>query len=198
MNSFFKPSRLTALALSCTALLAQAHTGHGTNSLMEGLSHPLGADHLLAMVAVGIWSVSVLPVGKAWQGPAIFMLTLVLSAIAGMMGVSIPYLEHAISLSVVLFGAMLILVGRPTTPRLGLWLIALASSLHGLAHGAETPASGFAGYAVGFLLSTAALHVSGVAIGQVIKRWLVERSKLALGVLGMALSASGVYLFSQL
>ena len=198
MNSFFKPSRLTALVLSCTTLLAQAHTGHGTSSLMEGLAHPLGADHLLAMVAVGIWSVSALPVAKAWQGPATFMLTLMLSALVGTLGGAAPYLEHAISLSVVLFGVMLILAGKSTAPRMGLGFIALAASLHGLAHGAEAPVSGFAGYAVGFLLSTAALHFSGVTIGLSIKRWLAQRSKLALGGLGVALSASGVYLFSQL
>lgn len=198
MKSLLKPSRLIAFALACTALGAQAHTGYGTHSLMEGLAHPFGADHLLAMVAVGIWSVSALPAGKAWQGPATFMLALVLSAVAGMMGMTVPYLEHAISLSVVLFGAMLILAARPMSSAMGLGLIAFASSLHGLAHGAETPETGFAGYAVGFLLTTAALHLGGVSVGLAIKRWLAERSGLALRSLGLALGGSGLYLFSQL
>ncbi len=197
MKSLLKPSRLIALTLACSALGAQAHTGHGTHSLMEGLAHPFGADHLLAMVAVGIWSVSVLPAGKAWQGPATFMLALVLSAVAGMMGMTLPYLEHAISLSVVLFGAMLILAARPMSSAMGLGLVAFASSLHGLAHGAETPETGFAGYAVGFLLTTAALHLGGVSVGLSIKRWLAARSGLALGGLGLTLGASGLYLFSQ-
>ncbi len=197
MKSLLKPSRLIALTLACSALGAQAHTGHGTHSLMEGLAHPFGADHLLAMVAVGIWSVSVLPAGKAWQGPATFMLALVLSAVAGMMGMTLPYLEHAISLSVVLFGAMLILAARPMSSAMGLGLVAFASSLHGLAHGAETPETGFAGYAVGFLLTTAALHLGGVSVGLSIKRWLAARSGLAFGGLGLTLGASGLYLFSQ-
>ncbi len=193
-----KPSRLIALILAGSTLGVQAHTGHGTHSLLEGLVHPFGADHLLAMVAVGVWSVAALPAGKAWQGPASFMLALVLSAIAGMMGVTLPYLEHAISLSVVLFGVMLILAAKPTSPATGLGLIALASSLHGLAHGAETPETGFAGYALGFLLTTAALHLGGVALGLALRRGLAERSAPALRGLGLALGGSGLYLFSQL
>ena len=191
--------RVTAAALLAgLAGAAQAHTGHGTSSLMEGLVHPFGPDHLLAMVAVGIWSVSALPAGKAWQGPATFLLALVASATLGMMGLSVPYLEHGVSLSVVLFGAMLVLARRPMPPAIGLGLIAAAASLHGLAHGSETPESGFAGYAVGFLLTTAALHVGGVGIGLAIQRWLAGRSGIALGGLGAALGAAGVYLFGQL
>ncbi|TSE31038.1 HupE / UreJ protein [Tepidimonas thermarum] len=187
-----------AALLAGLAGAAQAHTGHGTSSFMEGLVHPFGADHLLAMVAVGVWSVSALPQGKAWQGPATFMLALVISAALGAAGVTVPYLEHAISLSVVLFGLMLIVATRPAPAAIGLGLIAAASSLHGLAHGSETPETGFAGYAVGFLLTTAALHIGGVGIGLAIKRWLGQRSGVALGGLGTALSAAGVYLFSQL
>ncbi|GLS16558.1 HupE/UreJ family protein [Hydrogenophaga electricum] len=191
--------RATAAALLAgLAGAAQAHTGHGTSSLLEGLVHPFGPDHLLAMVAVGIWSVSALPANKAWQGPATFLLALVASAVLGMMGLTVPYLEHAISLSVVMFGAMLILAAGPLPPAMGLGLIAAAASLHGLAHGAETPETGFAGYALGFLLTTAVLHIGGVGIGLAIKRWLGRRSGLALGSLGAALSAAGVYLFSQL
>lgn len=126
---------------------------------MEGLLHPFGADHLLAMMAVGIWSVTALPAHKAWQGPATFMLALVLSAMLGASGVTIPYLEHAIALSVSLFGLMLVLSSQAVPKAFGLGLIAVAASLHGLAHGAETPETGFAGYAAGFLLTTAILHL---------------------------------------
>ena len=187
-----------AALLAGLAGAAQAHTGHGTHSLMEGLVHPFGLDHLLAMVAVGVWSVSALPRDKAWQGPATFLLALVVSAALGTMGVTVPYLEHGVSLSVVLFGLMLIVATRPMPAAVGLGLIALASSLHGLAHGSETPETGFAGYAAGFLVTTAALHIGGVGIGLAIKRGLGRRSGLALGGLGTALSAAGVYLFSQL
>jgi urease accessory protein len=191
--------RLTAAALLAgLAGAAQAHTGHGTHSLMEGLVHPFGLDHLLAMVAVGVWSVSALPQGKAWWGPATFLTALVISAALGAAGVMVPYLEHAISLSVVLFGAMLVVANKAMPVALGLGLVAAASSLHGLAHGAETPETGFAGYAAGFLLTTAALHIGGVLVGLGVRRTLAERAGWALGGFGAALSVAGVYLFGQL
>ena len=195
-----KTIRRTAAALLLAGLAgaAQAHTGHGTHSLMEGLVHPFGLDHLLAMVAVGVWSVSALPRDRAWQGPATFLLALVVSAALGTMGVTVPYLEHVVSLSVVLFGLMLIVATRPMPSAIGLGLIAAASSLHGLAHGSETPETGFAGYAIGFLITTTLLHIGGVGIGLAIKRRLGQRSGVALGGLGTALGAAGVYLFSQL
>lgn len=192
------PKSLMAAALATTAVAAQAHTGHGTTSLMEGLAHPFGLDHLLAMLAVGVWSVSALPASKAWQGPATFLLGLVISAALGAAGVTVPYLEHAISLSVVLFGLMLVVATRPMPPVIGLGLIAAASSLHGLAHGSETPASGFAGYAIGFLLTTAVLHLSGVGIGLALQRLLAERRGIALGALGASLGGAGLFLFAQL
>lgn len=187
-----------AVLLAGLAGAAQAHTGHGTHSLFEGLVHPFGLDHLLAMVAVGVWSVSALPQGKAWQGPATFLLALVASAALGTAGLSLPFLEQGVALSVVLFGAMLVLARRPMPAAVGLGLVAAAASLHGLAHGAETPATGFAGYAAGFLLTTAALHIGGVVAGLGIRRALAERSGWALGGLGTVLGASGLVLFGQL
>ncbi|MBK1682609.1 HupE/UreJ family protein [Rhodoferax fermentans] len=195
-----RPSAKSALFLIAACVLstgASAHTGHGTHSLMEGLAHPFGADHLLAMLAVGVWSVSALPASKAWQGPATFLLALVFSAVLGASGFTVPYLEHAIALSVTLFGAMLVLASTPMPKAFGLTLIALAASLHGLAHGAETPETGFAGYAVGFLLTTAALHLGGVGLGLSIRRWLSERSTTVLASLGGLLSVAGLVLFNQ-
>ncbi|WP_431603926.1 HupE/UreJ family protein [Acidovorax soli] len=164
---------------------------------MEGLAHPFGLDHLLAMVAVGVWSVAALPASKAWQGPATFLLALVLSAVLGASGVTLPYLEHAIALSVSLFGLMLIVAAKPMPKTFGLGLIATAACLHGLAHGAETPVTGFAGYAAGFLLTTAVLHGGGVGMGLSIRRWLAGRSGTVLTTLGGTLGVAGVYLFTH-
>ncbi|MDP2680122.1 MAG: HupE/UreJ family protein [Rhodoferax sp.] len=187
---------LTALGLF--AGLAQAHTGHGTSGISEGMAHPFGADHLLAMVAVGIWSVSALPANKAWWGPATFMLSLVASAALGAAGFGVPFLEQMISLSVVLFGAMLVLSRQKMPVALGLGLVAMAASLHGLAHGAETPATGFAAYAVGFLATTAALHFGGVSIGQGIRTYFAEKSAWVMAGLGTLFGSAGLYLLGQL
>ena len=187
-----------AVLMAGLAGAAQAHTGHGAHSLMEGLAHPFGLDHLLAMVAVGVWSVSALPAAKAWQGPAAFMAALAVSAARGTVGWSVPYLEHAVALSVVLFGFMLATARTPMPAGWGLGLIAAAASLHGLAHGAEAPASGFGGYAAGFLLTTAMLHAGGVGMGLSIKRWLAHRRQAALTGLGVAMGGAGIYLLGQL
>ena len=184
--------------LMLTMASAQAHTGHGTSNFFTGLIHPFGLDHLLAMLAVGVWSVTTLPAKKAWWGPATFMLALVVSALAGAMGLTLPYLEHAVSLSVLLFGAMLLFSRVKLPVGTGLALVALAASLHGLAHGSEAPESGFAGYAFGFLLTTAALHSGGVAMGLGIRRYLADKAGWVLSGLGVCYGGAGAYLLSQL
>ncbi len=189
---------LGLMALGLFAGLAQAHTGHGTSGLSEGLAHPLGADHLLAMVAVGLWSVTALPANRAWWGPTTFMLSLITSAALGAAGLSVPFLEPMISLSVVLFGAMLVLSRQNMPVALGLGLVALAASLHGLAHGAETPETGFASYAAGFLATTAFLHFGGVSIGLGIRKYLAEKSVWVMAGLGTLFGSAGLYLLGQL
>ena len=186
------------LSLLATAGAAQAHTGHGTSSLFEGLTHPLGADHLLAMVAVGLWSATALPAGKVWQGPATFMLALVASATLGAMGLSVPFLEPLIALSVVLFGALLVMSPVQVPATLGLGLVAAAASLHGLAHGAEAPVSGFATYAVGFLLTTAVLHATGAAAGLGLRRYLARQSDWLLATAGGLLGGAGLVMAASL
>ncbi len=197
-----KSLRIAALlGLLACAGAAQAHTGHDTSSLFEGLVHPLGADHLLAMLAVGLWSATTLPAGKVWQGPATFMLALVASATLGAAGLSVPFLEPLIAASVVLFGALLVagVVGRLQMPvAAGLGLVAVAASLHGLAHGAESPASGFAAYAIGFLVTTTVLHATGVAAGLGIRRTLARQSTWVLAATGSLLGGAGLYLAAAL
>ena len=192
-------ARLASLAVLLLATgAAQAHTGHGTSGVLEGLVHPFGLDHLLAMVAVGVWSVSALPANQAWRGPAMFMLALVVSAALGAAGVSVPFLEQLVSLSVVLFGLMLVFSRSQMPAAFGLCLVALAASLHGITHGAETPETGFASYAAGFLLTTAALHFGGVLAGLGVRRWLASRANLAVAGFGVVCGGAGLYLFSQI
>ncbi len=191
--------RATALlGLLAASGAVQAHTGHGTSSLSEGLAHPLGADHLLAMLAVGLWSISALPAGKVWWGPATFLLALIVSAALGAAGLSVPFLEQLISLSVVLFGVMLLLTRVRVPATLGLGFVALAAFLHGLAHGAETPATGFETYAIGFLVTSAMLHLGGMAFALGIRKFLATKANWVMIGLGSLFSASGLYLFSQI
>ncbi|MBQ0944140.1 HupE/UreJ family protein [Ideonella sp. 4Y16] len=176
---------LALVALLAAATAASAHTGHGTHSLMEGLAHPLGADHLLAMLAVGVWSAAAS--GRArWAGPGVFLGGLLAGALLGAAGLALPLTERAIALSVAVFGAML-LAGDRLPRQAGLALIAAAATLHGLAHGAELPAGGlFATYAAGFIATTAVLHAAGLGLGEVLRRLHAAAWRLAGASLGLA------------
>lgn len=200
MNKSF--TALVRYAFAAVTLIgagtAQAHTGHGTSGIYEGLIHPFGLDHLLVMVAVGVWSVSALPARNTWMGPATFMVALTLSALLGVAGFTVPYLESLISASVILFGGLLILSLTQFPTPVGLCLIASAASFHGLAHGAETPETGFVTYAVGFLLTTAALHFGGILAGLSIRRFFARQESWAFGMLGVGCSGMGVYLLSPM
>lgn len=192
-----------AAALLALAGTASAHTGHGSHGFFTGLAHPLGADHLLAMLAVGLWSVFALPAGRQWLGPATFMAALLASAAIGAAGLVPPHLELAIAASVVGFGVMLVATTRPLSMHLpvpiGLALVALSSALHGAAHGAEAPvATGFAAYAAGFLATTAALHFGGVSAGLVLRRWCAAQAGPVVAGLGLACGSAGLVLMSQL
>jgi urease accessory protein len=139
MNTRIALRGTAALALALAAGTAAAHTGHGTESLFEGLAHPLGLDHLLAMVAVGVWSAAAFDGARRWLAPLTFLAAMTAAALLAMAGASLPFVEHGIALSVTLFGAMLAFPRRvPAVP--GLALVAAAAALHGLAHGAELPA----------------------------------------------------------
>ena len=184
---------LSLLALLGAASAASAHTGHGTHSLMAGLAHPFGLDHLLAMVAVGLWSAVTLRDATRWYGPITFLTGMSMGATLGAAGLVLPGTEAGIALSVGVFGLML-LAGDRLPQRLGLLMIALAAALHGLAHGAELPVGGsFAAYAAGFLVMTAALHAAGVGLGAALRdaRALVWRG------LGAGLGAAGLLLLAR-
>jgi urease accessory protein len=191
-------------ALMLAAGTALAHTGHDDvhadagAALFAGLSHPVGgADHLLAMVAVGLWAAAALPAGRRWQAPAVFVGTMVAAALAAQAGVGLPaggLLEVLIAASVVLLGAMLV-AGHRLAPAAGLGLTALAALLHGSAHGLEfagaAPAA-FAAYAGGFALATALLHGLGLAAGSALQ----SLRGAALRVAGVGVGSAGLVLLA--
>lgn len=190
--------RLTAAggALVFFPSLALAHPGHDGHELTwdfsGGFGHPLsGFDHLLAMIAVGLWAAQL--GGRArWLVPSVFVGVMALGAAAGHYGATVSWLEQGIAASVVVLGLLV-----ATTKRLpiaaGLALISGFAVLHGIAHGAEMPVNaGGLSYGCGFVLATALLHGMGLLIGQ----WAARRPHWIRQAAGAALIASGAMLFA--
>ena len=184
-------SKLAALLLFFPAV-AMAHPGHGAASgLWHGLGHPLGGlDHLLAMMAVGFWAAQL---GKRalWAVPAAFVAVMVLGAVLGIAGVSMPFVEQGIVASVFILG--LLVAGACKLPlQYSTAIVGVFALSHGLAHGAEIPlTAGALPYAAGFTLSTALLHLVGVGLGSLFQRTeLPEFNRY----IGGAIALSGLYL----
>jgi urease accessory protein len=144
---------------------AHAHTGVGPmNSFSSGVAHPFsGADHLVAMTMVGLWSVFTdRRVVVGW--PATFVAAMLGGFAAVSWGLQIAFVEQAICLSVVLLGVLVALrVRAPVT--LGATIVALFAFLHGLAHGTEATTANLIPYAAGFMLATSALLAVGIGVG---------------------------------
>ncbi len=173
------------LALLSIPSLVHAHLIGGSGAL-SGLTHPLlGLDHVLEMIAVGI--ISVRFAQKFWVVPATFVTCMVIGGLIAMTGVVIPFVEIGIAISVVVLG-VLIAFHKKSSLGLALVLVALFAVFHGHAHGQEMPLiANPAWYAAGFVLSTTALHIFGVILGQyAIKDGLRLRALKAAGA-GMAL-----------
>jgi urease accessory protein len=149
------------------ALVSQAlaHTGVGqVSSFSSGITHPLnGADHILAMVALGLWAV--LAGGRAiWIWPMTFVATMLAGFAVASLGLSMPLVEPAISSSVVILGVFVALALKAPLC-LGAAIVGFFAFFHGHAHGAEAAAASLIPYAAGFALATAALHAMGIALG---------------------------------
>ncbi|MEZ5798336.1 MAG: HupE/UreJ family protein [Paracoccaceae bacterium] len=184
----------TAAAVTLIAGPALAHTGHGdANGFLHGLVHPvLGPDHLLAMLAVGLWSGFVLP-SRFWAGAAAFMAAMVLGAGLSWSGIGYPLVEPVIVLSVVAFGLLTLVSRRGQAPVLtgaSLAAIALFASAHGHAHATEA-AGNAAAYLAGFLAATAALHLTGIGLARAVAgRPVVQQT------LGAGIALSGLWLMA--
>lgn len=145
--------------------IASAHPGHDAGAL-AGLAHPfLGADHLLAMIAVGLWAAQL--GGRArWLLPLSFVVLLVLSGALAMAGIALPMVEAGVATSVMLLG-LLIAFAVKLPPALGAAMVGWFAIFHGYAHGAELPAAANAWqYGFGFAVASAALHGVGLYAGQ--------------------------------
>jgi urease accessory protein len=176
--------RLSLICVALTGALvapALAHTGaEQTNSFAAGIAHPLnGADHILAMVAVGLWAV--LAGGRAiWVWPTAFVATMLAGFAAATLGLQIPFVEPAIWSSVIILG---LFVARAV--KAPVWLGAAVAGLfaffHGHAHGTEVTAASLIPYAAGFALATAGLHASGIGLALFIQGSIEKVSLRATG-----------------
>ncbi len=192
------PALAIAGLVVCAGTPALAHTGlEHTFSFAAGLKHPFtGLDHLLAMVAVGLWAG--VNGGRAlWAWPVAFVGVMLAGGALGIGGVSVPLVEPGILVSVIVLGLMLLARVR-LAPATGAALVAAFALLHGHAHGAELPSGAPAlAYAAGFAIATALLHLLGLGAAGLARsgrgRLLVRGAGALVAAAGVALAAiSGV------
>jgi urease accessory protein len=186
---------LAALALILGTIgAAHAHTPGAVGAgLAGGFAHPLlGLDHLLAMVAVGLWAAQL--GGRAvWLVPGSFMALMAVGGAAAVGGIILPAVEFGIAGSLLVLGALVATAAR-LPAALGAGLVGFLAFFHGHAHGSEMPEAASATlYALGFIAGTGLLHGIGVAAGLYWRsgtaRWAVRASGAAVAATGLVLLA---------
>lgn len=192
-----KTTVLAAVAMALTASPAFAHLNpaeHG--SFAAGFTHPLsGADHILAMVAVGLWA-AMLGGRALFVVPAAFVGVMLLGFVAALLGMPLPFVEPVILASVVVLGLMVALA-FPVTPVVGALIAGFFAFFHGHAHGGEIGGATFLSYAAGFALATALLHAAGMVVGLAAGRLMAGRNgKIALRLAGGATALGGLMLMA--
>lgn len=185
-------SGLLALAAASLPAVAYAHTGvDHAGGLAHGFMHPIaGLDHVLAMVAVGMFA-SILGGRALWLVPTSFVMMMGVGGILGMEGVNIPFVEIGIAASVIVLGLAVALRWNPSTAA-AMGIVSLFAIFHGHAHGAEIPvdATGLQ-YSAGFMAATAVLHIVGIGLGLAIGR-VGANSATAMRFGGSAMALAGV------
>jgi len=181
------------MALLIAATAAQAHTGVGDAiGFVHGLTHPIsGIDHVLAMVAVGLFAAHL--GGRAlWLVPLAFVAMMAVGGAFGMAGANLPFVEIGLGLSVVVLGVA-VATGFHLPTAGAMALVGFFAVFHGHAHGAEMPefASGLE-YGLGFVLATATLHASGISLGLLIGRLSDAYGDRILQVTGSAMALAGI------
>ena len=193
-----KLTPLAAAALLLTAAPAFAHVGVGpVDTFSRGFLHPLnGIDHILAMIAVGLFAVN-LGGAALWLVPSAFVGTMIFGGALGYYGWPLPMVEEGIGLSVVVMGlAIAFGVRLPTIA--AMTLVGLFAVFHGHAHGTEGVGLGisFLPYAAGFVIATASLHVAGIALGFGLDRLGTKRALMLKRVAGSMGALAGVSLLA--
>lgn len=184
---------LPAFALTALPAAAVAHAGvHAAGGFMHGFMHPLGGfDHIFAMVAVGM--IAAYLGGRAlWLAPASFVAMMAAGGMLGLGRVEVPFVEIGIAASVIVLGlAVALRWGMPTF--LAMALVGFFAIFHGHAHGTAMPAAATSlGYAQGFMLTTALLHLAGIGLGLGIGGIGARTSRVTLQASGGIMALAGV------
>jgi len=190
---------LARASISCALLLlAQPALAHVQNAeaagFVSGFRHPIsGLDHVLAMVAVGLWGAQ-LGAPAIWVLPVAFPLVMALGGALGLLGIPLPGTEYGIAASAILLGAAVMFELRPPLVFAGL-LVGFFAIFHGHAHGTELPPGQSALlYSMGFVIATGCLHALGIGIGSV-HRWRWGQG--AVRVAGAVVALGGVLFMWQ-
>jgi len=191
---FFIMIMLSALCLFW-APSVQAHVEQGQAvGFVTGLEHPWsGLDHVLAMIAVGIWGAQ-LGNPALWLLPVTFPMVMSLGAMMGLLGIPLPGIEIGIAVSAILLGIMVLGEIKPAM-YIAAAMVGFFAIFHGHAHGTELP-PGQSGllYSMGFVIATGCLHGIGIALG-LIHRWPL--GKMALRGAGAFIAAMGFFFLWQ-
>lgn len=186
-----KRTSLALAILIAATLPAFAHLDPGEHgSFAAGFSHPLfGLDHILAMVAVGLWAAQ--QGGRAvWLVPGAFVGTMAVGFALAIAGVPLPFVEPVILASVIFIGIAIALALPIPTPAVAA-MVGFFAFFHGHAHGGELGEAGAWEFAVGFILATALLHAAGIAAGLLLSR---VSGKILTRIAGAATALGGVWL----
>jgi len=172
-------------------LAAWAHVESGqAGGFASGLLHPVsGLDHVLAMVAVGLWGAQ-LGQPAMWLLPVAFPMMMALGGMLGLIGVPVPGIEIGIAVSGIVLGALILGQMKMPTP-VALGIVAFFAIFHGHAHGTELAAGQNAIlYSLGFVIATGTLHAVGITLG-LIHRW--NAGRVALRCAGSLVLAGGLF-----
>jgi len=184
-------SAAALLMLMPLSALAHVESGViGDGGFVSGMLHPVtGVDHVVAMVAVGLWG-AILGQPAIWVLPVAFPLVMAVGSILGIIGIPVPAIDIGVALSGIVLGAMVATVSRPPLA-VAFFLISIFAVYHGYPHGAALPDFGMPLlYISGFVFSTGLLHLSGVALG-LLFRW--RRGQLVVRVAGCVITVVGAY-----
>ena len=183
---------LYALALAFTPALAFAHPGHDASGLVSGIAHPItGLDHLLAMLAVGLWAAQQKGAARLAL-PCTFVGSMLVGGLLGFEGMQMPFMETGIAASVLALGLCVALAVRPPL-FLAMGATALFALAHGVAHGLELPELSSPWlYAAGFVAATAALHAAGYGIVRALPQAAAPLVRFA----GLASAGAGAWLLA--